>query len=991
MVSTRIATADDEIELPPRSASSPIAASADRAHRWRQGSYDVWWLRGHCRVSQGETTARAQEAILWVRAGDPAKQRQDLAIVYLEGDVVLDVARIPSRENREPRSDRVVQPHWLGEFVSVFPVRVDVANPAGEPTAKPGIFQRGMARREPNRANVIRRTQYSDTEEEVTQGDPLPSGTRRLRAFPRSGARPSAEWFPNESRDEWVAVITGGINLIIDGVDQAGTIDVSTDRMVIWTRGSSELDLSGQSPQDEREPVEIYMEGNIEFHQGERVIYAERMYYDVLTESGTVLAAEVLSPAPSYNGLLRLKADIARVAGRDRFFAENTFITSSRMGRPSYRLQSNQILVEDIQRPVVNPITGAPAINPETGEQVYDHQQRATSRNNFLFLGPVPVFYWPVLSTNLKEPTYYLRGAQVQTDRIFGTWAWAELDTFEVLGIQNQPEGTDWTFGFDYLSKRGFGGGTYFEYNRPDLFGIDGPARGVLDFFAIGDHGRDNLGRGRNSLVPEDRFRHRLRAQHRQQLGNDFQFSAEVGLISDRNFLEQYFESEWDQLKDQTTGAELKRITDNRSWSVVADARVNDFFTQTEWLPRADHFWLGQSLLGDRVSWFEHSQLAFARLRTATTPLDPHDSSSFALLPWERASTGGRFVTRQELDLPIDVGPVKVVPYILGELAHWDNDLSGNKLDRAFGQAGVRASIPFWAANPQIESQLFNVHGLAHKAVFDTEISFADATRTIDRLPLYDPLDDDAQEHFRRRLAFSTFGGATPLRFDERFYALRSGLQDWVTSPSTEIAGSLAAVRFGLRQRLQTKRGLPGQRRIIDWMVLDTELTWFPRANRDNFGSDFGLLNYDYRWHVGDRTTLLSSGGFDFFGDGQRIVTLGANISRPPRGNWYFGFRYLGGPIHSKVVTTSYSYRLSPKWVSTAGTSYDFGRAGNIGQSWTLTRVGESFLTSFAFYADAAKHNVGVNILIEPRFLPKTRLGRVAGVPIPNAGLFGLE
>ena len=47
---------------------------------------------------------------------------------------------------------------------------------------------------------------------------------------------------------------------------------------------------------DERTPLEIYMEGNIVFRQGERVIYADRMYYNVPNETGTILNAEMLTP-----------------------------------------------------------------------------------------------------------------------------------------------------------------------------------------------------------------------------------------------------------------------------------------------------------------------------------------------------------------------------------------------------------------------------------------------------------------------------------------------------------------------------------------------------------------------------------------------------------------------------------------------------------------------------------------------------------------------
>ena len=119
-------------------------------------------------------------------------------------------------------------------------------------------------------------------------------------------------------------------------------------------------------------------------------------------------------------------------------------------------------------------------------------------------------------------------------------------------------------------------------------------------------------------------------------------------------------------------------------------------------------------------------------------------------------------MTTQEIDWPLQLGPVKVVPYALGQLAHWGEDINGDDLQRAYWQAGVRASMPMWSVVPEIESALWNVHGLAHKVVFDAEFSAADANRDVDDLPLYDPLDDDSIEAFRRRMAFLTFG--TPAR-----------------------------------------------------------------------------------------------------------------------------------------------------------------------------------------------------------------------------------
>ena len=122
-----------------------------------------------------------------------------------------------------------------------------------------------------------------------------------------------------------------------------------------------------------------------------------------------------------------------------------------------------------------------------------------------------------------------------------------------------------------------------------------------------------------------------------------------------------------------------------------------------------------------------------------------------------------------------------------------------------------------------------------------------------------------------------------------------------------------------------------------------------------------------------------------------RVVTVGGYLNRPPRGNIYLGFRSLEGPISANVLALNFNYWMSPKWVSEFGTAIDFGETGNIGQHFALTRVGESALVRLGFNVDDSKGSVGVNFMIEPRFLPKSRLARTAGIDIPPAGAFGLE
>ena len=139
-----------------------------------------------------------------------------------------------------------------------------------------------------------------------------------------------------------------------------------------------------------------------------------------------------------------------------------------------------------------------------------DHRQMATSRGNTVYVRGIPVFYWPTLATDLENPSFFINRAKVGNDSIFGTQLMAQWDAYQLFGIQNGPPGTEWNLSTDYLSKRGFGWGTSFEYEQTRFLGMDSPATGLIDFWAIKDHGLDNLGASRRTIQPEEDFRFRL-------------------------------------------------------------------------------------------------------------------------------------------------------------------------------------------------------------------------------------------------------------------------------------------------------------------------------------------------------------------------------------------------------------------------------------------------------------------------------------------------
>ncbi len=988
-------------------ANTPIRASGNTVYRWEIGTAQASLLDGDC-ILQHDGRSIEASAILMVSAGPRGEVQTRIVI---DGMLLADGRRsvepttlmLTSHDDPEIQSPRYRgAPKTTPSLMQHLPA---APKPNDQATVDPIQFQQPMPTLAPNALDgpVLTPAQGVD----LSQVPPPPTtfpdgattggsmffvggGNRSVEFLARGASMPPQITMTNRPETgETVVVARGGVTVLVrdvsirlrDGqVMELGTISLSADRVVAWLPTVADI-FRGETDFSQADG-EIYLEGDIVFRQGDRIIYAERMYYNIAQEKGVVLDAEAITSIPEYQGIVRLKADVLQQIASGNFIAFDAAVTTSRLGVPQYWLQSERLTMQDRARTATHPVTGRPVLTSDPF---------ASSSNNFLYFCNIPILYWPRFSTSLENPSYYIRGIKSTSDRAFGTGILVNWDLFQLFGIESAPKGVDWELSTDYLSDRGPAIGTTLKYRLPGLLGIPGPVNGFFDTWIIDDDGFDRLGNDRIDLPPETRTRGRSLLRHRHYLPNGYELIAELGWLSDRNFLEQYLENEWDQDADQNTALRLRKYYYNNLFDLSANAQINEFFTETEQLPSFDHYLLGGSLL-DLLTWSAHNRVGYLKMNVAETPTNPVEAAQQSPIPGEFDREGLIASTRQELALPVATGPFKFVPFVSGEAAYYGQAVDRDSLTRLLGQAGVRASLPMSRVDPTIQSSLMNVRGLAHKVEWTAEYFYADSNTDLDELPLYDPLDDNAQEQFRRRFIQDTFGGVLPFQFDPRSYAFRQGMQRWVASPSDTIADDLQQVRFGVHQRFQTKRGLPGRdERIVDLFQLDVDAAVFPEADRDNFGQSLGPTTYDMRYHIGDRFTLLSDGYFDFFSGGLRSVSAGIRTSRPGVSDWYYGLLSLEGPISSTVFRSSIDYRMNEKWIFSGGWTYDFGQTGNVGQALGLTRIGESLLIRLGINVDSGRDNVGLGFSVEPRFWPRPRLGRLGGKLIPPPGLEGLE
>jgi len=950
--------------------------SADMSQEWTDGEISILMLRGRCVVRHESTRLSADAMVIWRKTESNVFRTKDRMMVYLEGNARIEQPGSTTRDT-----------FLLWDLTATNGVTMSVRRRlTGRPGGDDPLFRRADKRRSDSLSTGrgLQPTQLivPDSPEDIgpqllaLQPQQRRGGFRRVRIFPRSEVSFTVRSFESKATapPEQVWVLTGGINMIIDGDSPFGLIDLSADRMVVWTRPMENGEFQTETVQSQDTPFEVYLEGNIVVRQGRNVIRAARAAYDARENRGLILDAELRAFVPALKDTVRVRAERIRQLSRSSFHAQNAWTTTSKFGFPGYRIQASDIFLENRS---VQPLFGPPEIDPETGGP--SAIRWLTSTNNTFFLERVPVFYLPYLSAPAEDPNIPLRRLTLGNDRILGFKAQSVWNMFGLLGME-EPKGVEWDLLADYFSNRGPALGTAGRYQGADLFGLPGPYSGEGLIYGIQDDGKDNLGLRRRALEPEDRHRFRVQWRHRQDIPDGMTLIGELGLLSDRNFLEQYYEREFDKEKDVETLIYGKKQDDNKALTLLARPQLNDFETTTEWLPRGDLYVLSEPFFNGRLTWSTHTSAGYGRLRVGEAPDDPADT--FVPLPFVTNAEGAVLMSRHELNAPFRLGPVNVVPYVMGEAAFWSEGFDNDDLSRLVGTAGVRSSVMFWRVFPNVASELLNLNGLAHKSLVEVDYGLTDSSRGIGDIPQFNEFDENSQERFRSRLITNTYRGVLPPTFEPRNYAIRNGAGQYVTVPYHELVDDLQVARLAWRHQLQTKVGPPERLRIKDWMTLDLEASFFPQADRDNFGEDFGLLGAFYRWNIGSQTTLLANAQYDLFDDAQQIWNLGYILGRRSRGSLYLGLRQLKGRnLDSQIFTAAISYKMSPKWVTTLSTAYDVGEARNAGQSLTLTRIGADFLVHVGAQFDASKDNAGISVSVEPRLGAfKSRLTRLGSL-----------
>lgn len=664
----------------------------------------------------------------------------------------------------------------------------------------------------------------------------------------------------------------------------------------------------------------VYLEGDVVLSMGSRFVRAHRLYYDFERERALILDAVFRAEIPQRGVPLYVRADEMRQLSAREFAAENAKVTTSEFHTPSYHIGAERIVLRDAT--VRDPSGRA------TGPVAGSYEMSNTTLN----VRGVPMLWWPYSAGTLQESETLLRGISTGYSGDLGAKFESSWYLMNLLGVK-PPEGFDATLELDYFSRRGPAVGINADYERETHYGL---FRG----YYIHDDGEDNLGPLRRAAEePTTHERGRVLWRHRHYLPHDWELTLEASYISDDNFLEEYERSEFEEGKEQETLAYLKRVRGVEAITLLANVRLLDYLTQTEHLPDVMYRRIGDTFLSPFVLYHE-SRLGMLRYL-------PDDRRYFDRRRFNndgRTDLTFRSDARQEVELPIKLGPLKIAPFATVRGSYWGSQpLDDGGLWRGMGVYGARGSAIFSRVYEDLESELLDIHRIRH--IIQPEfVSWWAHSNT--RSELITPFD---------------YGIET---IDD-FYGFMAGI----------------------RQTWQTKRGPADDRRTVDLLKFNIEVGLFGDVHgRNDISNGYvnplrpensrtrNYLAGDLIHRISDTTSLLYDFNVDLNDMSYDRHNVSLAIERSPRLAYVLGTRYAGD-IDMSLVGGGWNYKINQKHITSVRVWWDVD-VGELGEvAVVYVRKLPRWYLGMNFEYDNVDDDVTVSLSLWPEGIPEWALG----------------
>ncbi len=520
----------------------------------------------------------------------------------------------------------------------------------------------------------------------------------------------------------------------------------------------------------------------------------------------------------------------------------------------------------------------------------YDNQLGDHSilmKNNFIQIYGIPVFWLPVL---YKPSDLSSFGGKIE----FGSdseWGWF-IRSAKHFKLLDDPY---WNMNLmlDWYEKRGIGYGLSSDFLTPES-ATEFSFYGIYDRNRYAYWDREDLIRDddpkymeyklNNSRLTIPYYRYEVRTNNLTHFTNNLDFRMQIDLLSDYEFLRDYFPERYNSEYMPPTYASLEYQHDRFTASAYMTLRINDFASVVDRLPElrvdfqrqelfANLYYQGEmSLTPLFMRWTRFDRDGIPgednwKIRNyGTLRFDSLHMLYYPLKIWNiniiprtgirltaYSSSSEREIGTEELSTMFVADEIEGIPFGY-RVTNYDS--KGGSKFRVIGELGVEVNTKFYHAWQDVKNAYWGLDGLRHVIVPYINYTYIPRpTVNADNLYYFDEVDRITEQHF---------------------------------------------VRFGLTNRLQTRRN--GQ--IHEWLSL--EHYW------DLFIHDSERFN-----HIGDFGTIFKFRPFDGLTvSAELLLDVGRNSDHDytvVRGGEDVGRPGIASGVINRL-TTSIDYRFAPEW-----------------------------------------------------------------------------
>ncbi len=558
------------------------------------------------------------------------------------------------------------------------------------------------------------------------------------------------------------------------------------------------------------------------------------------------------------------------------YTARNAFVTTDDIANPAERVRASSIKI----------IPG----------------KSIEARNAVLYLGTVPVFYFPYYKQQLDgsgnhfnfTPGYRTSYGEFLLSR----YSWRLNDTVDGVLLA------------DYRSKRGGAGGADVNLHLGQW------GETALKYYYLHD---EDPAYGNPAVVPPSSRQHFGLGYDATPYTN-LNFKAQVNYLSDPLILHDFFEHDYGLNPQPSTFVEVNKLFNNFSLDVLTSVRINEFFETVERLPDV--------------------QLTGFRQQVFHTPLYYESKSSIGYFNREFAITNGvasdlnyaapRVDTYHQVTLPQTFfGWLNVAPRVGGRWSYYGDESgpggTNSEITRTVFNTGAEATFKVSRLWASATNGWLALDGLRH--IIEPSVNY-----------VYVPSP--------------SVGPAKLPQFDYVQSSLRPLPIEFPDYNSIDSIDSQNVIRLGLRNRLQTKRA--GQLENLLFWNLYTDWRLTPLADQSMFADLYSDLVFRPRTWLTFESEMRYDVGRGLLAAAQHTLTLRPNETW----SWSLSHWYLNDAVsatltpgqsgNNLLISTLY-YKLNENWGVRAMHQYEIREGVLQQQSYSIYRDLRSWTAALSF------------------------------------------